>query len=237
MKRFEELEKEAARLEHQIGAGLGYNPRTTRILQLKDNPSAQDYAIRSEKLKALVAENEALLAHIKKLSGASPDNTKAEAANGERDEDEDEDGDEDPPSDSPFFQTIANLRSENQELSKQLKDLGKMMLRYKKEWKWKVVELREVIGSIMGYRLDFLPNGSVRCTSVYAADPGESFVFNSGDDNKGNMKLYGGGNKEYLNSCMNQIRFWIQERGSIPGFMASLTLQNFEDRQKDLKPK
>ncbi|KAJ1942349.1 coiled-coil domain-containing protein mad1 [Linderina pennispora] len=229
MERFEELEKEAARLEHQIGSGLGYNPRTTRILQLKDNPSAQDYAIRSEKLKALVAENESLLAHIKKLTD-TPSADKSESAN---DNEEDSGEPEDPPSGSPFFQTIANLRTENQELAKQLENSVILMRRYKKEWRRKVFELREAVYSIMGYRLDFLSNGGVRCTSTYASDIGQSFVFKSGDDNKGDMKLYGGGNKEYLNSIMNDIRYWIQERGSIPGFLATVTLQNFETSQQD----
>ncbi|ORX65084.1 hypothetical protein DL89DRAFT_287486 [Linderina pennispora] len=205
MERFEELEKEAARLEHQIGSGLGYNPRTTRLCDPLGRSS-----------RRLWTENESLLAHIKKLTDTSSAD-KSESAN---DNEEDSGESEDPPSGSPFFQTIANLRTENQELAKQLENSVILMRRYKKELRKKVFELREAVYSIMGYRLDFLSNGG-------------SFVFKSGDDNKGDMKLYGGGNKEYLNSIMNDIRYWIQERGSIPGFLATVTLQNFETSQQD----
>ncbi|KAI8320510.1 hypothetical protein GQ54DRAFT_263412 [Martensiomyces pterosporus] len=225
LERFEALEREAARLEHQVGSGLGYNPRTTRILQLIDNPSAQDYAIRSEKLKALAAENEALLAHISQLE---KDANPAEAMDADDDGAAAERGAADPSTESPFFHTISNLRAENQNLTRQLEDSGKLMRRYKKEWKKKAAELREVVYSILGYRVDFLSNGGVRFTSMYASDVDQSFVFTSGDDNQGVMKLSGGGNKSYLKGLGNDIRYWVQERGSIPGFMSTVTLQNFE---------
>ncbi|KAJ1841333.1 coiled-coil domain-containing protein mad1, partial [Coemansia sp. RSA 486] len=203
---------------HQVGAGLGYNPRTTRILQLIDNPSAQDFAIRSEKLSSLAAENSALLERIRELeqrSGAAADGSKDGAS-------------DQLPESSPFFHTIDNLRNENCDLTQQLEDSIKLINRYKKEWKRKAAELREVVYSILGYRVDFLANGSVRFTSMYASDIDESFVFTSGDDNLGVMRLSGGGSKAYLMGLSNDIRYWVQERGSIPGFMATITLQGFE---------
>ncbi|KAJ2081185.1 coiled-coil domain-containing protein mad1 [Coemansia sp. RSA 988] len=220
LRRFEELEKEAARLEHQVGCGLGYNPRTTRILQLIDNPSAQDYAIRSEKLKALTAENEALLKRIRHLEKPS--------SNSEDDGNSDNLSDEATGAGSAFFHTIDNLRSENQNLTRQLEDSAKLISRYKKEWKKKAAELREVVYLILGYRVDFMSNGSVRFTSMYAAGVDQSFVFTSGDDDQGVMRLSGGGSKTYLKGLTNDIRYWVQERGSIPGFLATVTLQNFE---------
>ncbi|KAJ1818167.1 coiled-coil domain-containing protein mad1 [Coemansia sp. RSA 2599] len=223
-RQFEALEKETARLEHQVGAGLGYNPRTTRILQLIDNPSAQDFAIRSEKLAALTAENSALLERIRELEqrpGAPKDATSSVSK---------DDAADAPPESSPFFHTIDNLRNENRNLTQQLEDSIKLISRYKKEWKRKAAELREVVYSILGYRVDFLANGSVRFTSMYAADIDESFVFTSGDDNLGVMRLSGGGSKAYLMGLSNDIRYWVQERGSIPGFMATITLQGFENQ-------
>ncbi|KAI9500801.1 coiled-coil domain-containing protein mad1 [Coemansia spiralis] len=219
--RFDKLEKETARLEHQVGSGLGYNPKTTRILQLIDNPSAQDFAIRSEKLKSLAAENEALLERIRQLERSNPaqslslqDASQEDAVAGD--------------ASSPYFHTIDNLRTENQELAHQLEASVKLINRYKKAWKRKVSELREVIYAILGYRVDFLVNGSVRFTSTYAADLDQSFVFTSGDDDQGVMQLSGGGSKAYLKGLSNDIRYWVQERGSIPGFMATITLQSFE---------
>ncbi|KAJ1734905.1 coiled-coil domain-containing protein mad1 [Coemansia biformis] len=236
--RFEALEREAARLEHQVGAGLGYDPRTTRILQLIDNPSAQDFAIRSQKLTSLAAENEALLERIRQLEpgAAKP----ADAASvGLADEDTADSGDGNGDDNggggggssgagSAFFHTIDNLRSENRSLTQQLEDSVKLISRYRKEWRRKAAELREVVYLILGYRVDFMTNGSVRFTSTYAADVDQSFVFTSGDDNQGHMRLLGGGSKAYLKGLSNDIRYWIQERGSIPGFLATVTLQNFE---------
>ncbi|KAJ2626511.1 coiled-coil domain-containing protein mad1, partial [Coemansia sp. RSA 1290] len=215
MKRFEELEQETARLEHQVGAGLGYNPRTTRVLQLIDNPAARDFAIRSEKLTALTAENQALLERIRQLEqsgGAQPAVSSGDAEDTQ----------------SPFFHTIDNLRTENQSLTKQLEDSAKLISRLKREWKKKVAELREVVYAVLGYRVDFLSNGSVRFTSMYAANVDQSFVFTSGDGDQGVMNLLGGGSKSYLQGLRNDICYWVQERGSIPGFMATITLQNFE---------
>ncbi|RKP34966.1 mitotic checkpoint protein-domain-containing protein, partial [Dimargaris cristalligena] len=47
---------EMALLEHKIGQG-DYNPRTTRILQLIDNPTSKAYEIREATLQALRKEN------------------------------------------------------------------------------------------------------------------------------------------------------------------------------------
>ncbi|KAJ2452207.1 coiled-coil domain-containing protein mad1 [Coemansia sp. RSA 2336] len=215
MKRFDELEQETARLEHQVGAGLGYNPRTTRVLQLIDNPAARDFAIRSEKLTALTAENQALLERIRQLEQAG--GTQPAVPNGDAEDTQ-----------SPFFHTIDNLRTENQSLTKQLEDSAKLISRLKREWKKKVAELREVVYAVLGYRVDFLSNGSVRFTSMYAANVDQSFVFTSGDGDQGVMNLLGGGSKSYLQGLRNDICYWVQERGSIPGFMATITLQNFE---------
>ncbi|KAJ2513482.1 coiled-coil domain-containing protein mad1 [Coemansia sp. RSA 1939] len=225
--RYDALEKETARLEHQVGAGLGYNPRTTRILQLIDNPAAQDYAIRSEKLKAATAENEALVERIRQLEQqrGRPEENKEE-----EEEEEEEERVADAEASSPFFHTIDNLRTENTSLTRQLEDSVKLISRYKKEWKKKAAELREVVYLILGYRVDFLANGSVRFTSTYAAEVDQSFVFTSGEGNHGVMQLTGGGSKPYLQSLANDIRYWVQERGSIPGFLATITLQGFEAR-------
>ncbi|KAJ1800021.1 coiled-coil domain-containing protein mad1 [Coemansia sp. RSA 2399] len=225
--RYDELEKEAARLEHQVGAGLGYDPRTTRILQLIDNPAAQDYAIRSEKLAAMSSENEALLERIRQLEKQQQQQLQHTSLSSTETGNLD-DGSADDTASSPFFHTIDNLRTENQSLTKQLEDSVKLISRYKREWKRKAAELRDVVYVILGYRVDFLTNGSVRFTSTYAADVDQSFVFTSGDDNQGIMQLTGGGSKTYLKSLTNDIRYWVQERGSIPGFMATITLQSFE---------
>ncbi|KAJ1722265.1 coiled-coil domain-containing protein mad1 [Coemansia erecta] len=212
VRQLEALEREAAHLEHQVGAGLGYNPRTTRILQLIDNPSARDFAIRSSKLAALSSENAALLERIRQLESTQPqEHVEADSQA------------------SPFFHTIDILRSENSDLRQQLESSSKLISRYKTEWKRKAAEMREVVYLILGYRVDFLPNGSVRFTSMYAADADQNFVFTSGAGNEGIMSLSGGGSKSFLKGLSNDIRYWVQEQGSIPGFMAHITMHSFEE--------
>ncbi|KAJ2487835.1 coiled-coil domain-containing protein mad1 [Coemansia sp. RSA 2050] len=205
--RCEGLEKDVANMELQLGAGLGYNPKTTRILQLKENPASMDYAIRSERLEALAAENAALVDRLR-----TADLTEKEVDEG------------------PLFCTIDNLRKDNASLSQQLEESGKLIKRYKKEWKRKANQLREVVYAVLGFRVDFLSSGCVRFTSTYALNLDHTFLFSHDPDNPTLMKLVGGASKPYLQGLTNDIRFWVQERGSIPGFMASVTLKNFEDK-------
>ncbi|KAJ1653699.1 coiled-coil domain-containing protein mad1, partial [Coemansia sp. RSA 25] len=110
--RCDALERDAARLEHQLGAGLGFNPRTTRILQLRDNPAARDYAIRSERLDALAAENAALVDRMRALSSSTAEAAKDASKNDNKDASKD---------DSPLFCTIDNLRKDNDALATQLR--------------------------------------------------------------------------------------------------------------------
>ncbi|KAJ1999147.1 coiled-coil domain-containing protein mad1, partial [Coemansia sp. S85] len=205
VERCEGLEKDVANMETLLGAGLGYNPKTTRILQLKENPASMDYAIRSERLEALAAENAALVDRLR-----TADLTEKEVDEG------------------PLFHSIDNLRKDNASLSQQLEESGKLIKRYKKEWKRKANQLREVVYGVLGFRVDFLSSGCVRFTSTYAQNLDHTFLFSHDPDNPTLMKLVGGASKPYLQSLTNDIRFWVQERGSIPGFMATVTLYNFE---------
>ncbi|KAJ2345277.1 coiled-coil domain-containing protein mad1 [Coemansia sp. RSA 2671] len=205
VERCEGLEKDVANMETLLGAGLGYNPKTTRILQLKENPASMDYAIRSERLEALAAENAALVDRLR-----TADLTEKEVDEG------------------PLFHSIDNLRKDNASLSQQLEESGKLIKRYKKEWKRKANQLREVVYAVLGFRVDFLSSGCVRFTSTYAQNLDHTFLFSHDPDNPTLMKLVGGASKPYLQSLTNDIRFWVQERGSIPGFMATVTLYNFE---------
>ncbi|KAJ2106428.1 coiled-coil domain-containing protein mad1, partial [Coemansia sp. RSA 922] len=150
--RCDALERDVARMELQLGAGLGYNPQTTRILQLRENPAAMDYAIRSERLAALEAENAALVDRLRTAVMADDD-------------------------EAPLFCTIDNLRKEKESLTQQLKDSGKLISRYKKEWKRKAAQLREVVYTVLGFRVDFLSTGSVRFTSTYAENLDHTFIY------------------------------------------------------------
>ncbi|KAJ2110702.1 coiled-coil domain-containing protein mad1 [Coemansia sp. S142-1] len=209
--RCDALERDVARMELQLGAGLGYNPQTTRILQLRENPAAMDYAIRSERLAALEAENAALVDRLRTAVIADDE-------------------------EAPLFCTIDNLRKEKESLTLQLKDSGKLISRYKKEWKRKAAQLREVVYTVLGFRVDFLSTGSVRFTSTYAENLDHTFIYSHDPNDPTRMLLVGGASKPYLKGLANDIRYWVQEKGSIPVFMASVTQSNFEAQPEGHKP-
>ncbi|KAJ2012815.1 coiled-coil domain-containing protein mad1 [Coemansia sp. S16] len=209
--RCDALERDVARMELQLGAGLGYNPQTTRILQLRENPAAMDYAIRSERLAALEAENAALVDRLRTAVMADDE-------------------------EAPLFCTIDNLRKEKESLTQQLKDSGKLISRYKKEWKRKAAQLREVVYTVLGFRVDFLSTGSVRFTSTYAENLDHTFIYSHDPNDPTRMLLVGGASKPYLKGLANDIRYWVQEKGSIPVFMASVTQSNFEAQPEGHKP-
>lgn len=66
------LEKELEGLEQEndrlVADGMvGFNPKTTKILELRDNPDTQEHAVRTSTLRTLRAENQALLSRIEEL--------------------------------------------------------------------------------------------------------------------------------------------------------------------------
>lgn len=107
----------------------------------------------------------------------------------------------------------------------------------------KAEEFKEVVSSIMGIKLAFYPNGQVRVTSLY--DLNASFMFKPSkapiNPIKASINTHGPGNSDGSMSMtlvaqgeggpedlMQLMRNWIEEEGSIPGFMASVTLDCFE---------
>ena len=83
--------------------------------------------------------------------------------------------------------------------------------------------------SLLGYRLDFLQNGRVRCTSMFSTSADQAFIF---DGEEGTMQLVSQEamekNQEWFQEVKNLVDFWVNERESIPGFLAALTLELYE---------
>ncbi|KAJ2489154.1 coiled-coil domain-containing protein mad1, partial [Coemansia sp. RSA 2052] len=165
--------------------------------------------------------NAALVDRMRALSSSTAEAAKDASKNDNKDASKD---------DSPLFCTIDNLRKDNDALATQLRESAKLMARYKKQWKRQAAQLRDTVYRVLGFRVDFLASGAVRFTSTYAQDIDHNFVFSLDPHNPAQMRMIGGACKPYLQELMNDMRFWVQERGSIPGFMATVTLQNFEAR-------
>jgi len=215
------LDKLVTKLELSLGRGE-YNPETTRVVQFANNPELEDYAIRKATLDALRNENKALLEIIKKNNLIDKTEIEMESGNMKIDSDKNEHIENIP------IETYKRLEIEN----KKMKDLEKQLDRLKTVFRKKSKEYREVVYSLLGYRFDFLQDGRVKLTSMYSQKGNQSFVFASNSNDSGSMQLTGGG-KSYIESLDKKIDYYVGQYGSIPGLLASVTLDLF-NQLKDI---
>ncbi|OXV11466.1 hypothetical protein Egran_00773 [Elaphomyces granulatus] len=192
-----------------------------RILELRSNPTSEAENIKMSALKALKAENRDLLAQLRD----EHINIKVVPVS-----------------------TLDSMKLEIQEMEKLVAEKEKHMRRLKETWALKSSEFREAVASVLGYKLDFLPSGRVRVTSMFhlsstyrhgdgnaSADsrgPGSmgdgeenSIVF---DGEKGTMKISGGPNSLFALEIRHLIKFWVEERKDIPCFLAAMTLEFYD---------
>ena len=206
------LQTEHAALQSQLSS-LQQSSRT-RILALRSNPTADYAALKQSTLNTLKQENRDLLATLESRS---------------------------PPPDPVPASTLASLRLELRDLEQALKDRDKRILRLKEIWSKKSLEFREAVFSILGWKMNFRPNGrfamSLNTTKTgtgandAAEEEGEDedeccLIF---DGEKGNMKIAGGPESELGLYGMPLVRDWVERRGCVPGLMASILLSRVEE--------
>lgn len=90
-------------------------------------------------------------------------------------------------------------------------------------------EFRKAVLSLLGYRLDFLSNGRVKVSSLYAPNKDYSLLFSSSAGGVGTMELLADDPDAEI---QQMISYWVHEQGCIPAFLASLTLTLY-DKQRD----
>ena len=186
------------------------NSSRTRILELCSNPTADAEALKISTLTSLRAENKELLSQLE----GRPYGTKVVP-----------------------ISTLDNVRGEMKEMEKIIAEKEKRMLRLKQIWSLKSLEFREAVASLLGWKMDFMPNGRFRMTSIFNAgeqeeddnDGGNSLVF---DGETGTMKIGGGPQSEFAHEIRGLIRFWVEERKEIPGFLAAATLEFYDKTTK-----
>lgn len=109
--------------------------------------------------------------------------------------------------------------------------------RLKEVWGSKSHEFKEAIFSTLGWTVTFIPNGKMRVESTFypsQTDEHEnSIVF---DGERGTMKVGGGPRSAFARRIGDQIGFWVREKGCIPGFLAALTLEFYEEHTRASKP-
>jgi chromosome segregation ATPase len=173
----------------------------TRVLELKSNPTADAEALKLSTVRNLREANAQLLAQ---LDNAQP-----------------------PPSTVPLSSLDA-VRDELEELRTDLASSNKKIQRLKQIWTAKSLEFREAVASILGWKLDFMPNGRVKVTSMFkpADEDGENSIVFDGEN--GTMKVSGGEQSVFAGEIRDQIVYWVEGRKEIPCFLSALTLEFWE---------
>lgn len=192
----------------------------TRVLELRDNLTAQTEQIKMSTLTTLRSENRDLLAQLR----GERVNAKSVSVN-----------------------AVDSIKLEMQEMERTVADKEKRMRRLKEIWTAKSSEFREAVASLLGFKLDFLPNGRVRVTSMFhlssayrhgdsdaPSDSGPGSMGN-GEENSivfdgenGTMKISGGPNSLFAMEIKPLIKFWVEERKDIPCFLAAMTLDFYD---------
>ncbi|TDZ17261.1 Spindle assembly checkpoint component MAD1 [Colletotrichum orbiculare MAFF 240422] len=178
----------------------------TRVLSLRSNPTSDFEAIKMSTLTALKQENADLLAQIRSESSVRlVPTSQLDAAN----------------------RLVEEARAETASAQKSAK-------RLKEVWSKKSLEFKEAIFSTLGWTVMFMPNGKMRVESTfYPSQTDEyenSIVF---DGEKGTMKVGGGPRSAFARRIGDQIGFWVREKGCIPGFLAALTLEFYEEYSRN----
>ncbi|KAI5310800.1 coiled-coil domain-containing protein mad1 [Ascosphaera atra] len=190
----------------------------TRVLELKNNPTAEHEKIKQVTLNMLKAENRDLLAQLK----GKHHHLKVVPVS-----------------------AIDSMKLEVEDMKRSVFEKEKRMRRLKEIWTAKSSEFREAVASLLGYKLDFLPNGRVRVTSMFHlsptyrhgssdADPDAKSMGEGGehsivfDGENGTMKISGGPNSMFALEIKDLIKFWVEERKDIPCFLAAMTLDFYD---------
>ena len=186
----------------------------TRVLSLRSNPASDFESLKLTTIATLRAENKALLAQV----SGEPHGAKVVP-----------------------ISTAQSLKLEIQELEKAVADREKRMDRLKKIWTLKSLEFREAVASLLGWKMEFMPNGRYKMTSIFntggapigSEDGGngeeeeKSIIF---DGDSGTMKISGGPSSAYAKELRNLIAFWVEQKKEIPGFLAAITLEGLEKK-------
>ena len=135
---------------------------------------------------------------------------------------------------------VDRLKLDLVEMEKVVAEKEKRMRRLREIWTDKAAEFRDVIASVLGYHVHFLPNGKVRVKNIYYKDKRKgsdgdeeteddtenSIMF---DGEAGTMKISGGPKGAFAQEIKELVKYWVQDRKEIPCFLAAMTLE-FYDR-------
>lgn len=202
----------------------------TRILALRNNPTAAVEAIKMSSLASLRAENADLLAQLE-----NPGHT--------------------PSTEVVPISTLHNARAEYKALQAVVADRDKTILRIKQVYTKIATELRAAVASLLGWEMSPMPNNRIRMTSML--HPGRRRPYrpkvdgkdNNNNDNEddddddhsnslifdgalGQFQISGGPDGEFGREIRSLVQFWVNERNSIPLFLAAATMEFYDQSTK-----
>lgn len=197
-------------LEENQGIRGAYNPETHQVLEFRDSPDRVEHAIRTATLERLRSENDALLRRLGDLEKGSSAN----------------DGQSLVPRES-----LEAAQAEVAKLQEQVQQKEKMMKRITQAVAEKAETLRLAVQKLLGFQLSFLESGRIRVTSVYAPSKDRSLAFDPWPGGPMPFKLVSATDEQVmsLDEVRRSVGFWLDGRGSLPGFMASLTMSLYEE--------
>ncbi|KAI8964404.1 spindle assembly checkpoint component Mad1 [Daldinia sp. FL1419] len=204
---YQVLQKEHEVMKSRLAAAESANK--IRVLSLRSNPTSDFEAIKTATLQALKQENKELLAQLQKEARRNPSIRLIPASQ------------------------LDAARREIEEAQRETASAQKTTRRLKEVWAAKSQEFKEAIFSTLGWTVTFIPNGKMRVESLYCPsvtdEQENSIVF---DGERGTMKVAGGPQSPFARRIQDQIQFWVRDKGCIPGFLAALTLEFYEEHTR-----
>lgn len=197
------IEKELSVARDQLAAAR--RSSNVRILELRDNPTAKHEAVKQATIDELRTENEQLrlLIHNGETGVTSFQ--------------------------SVPVSTLVALQRDVQRAKEETASYKKKIQRLVEVWTDKSDEFKEAVFALLGWHVTFIPTNKMRVESVYYASETDeherSITF---DGARGSMKFGGGPRSEFAMKLSDLTKYWVREKNCIPGFLAALTLEFYE---------
>lgn len=210
------LQKELSVLREQLAAAR--RSSSVRVLQLRSNPTDDYQAVKQAAMDELRAENEQLRQLATGGGGADP--SEAAAAR------------------FPVVpvSTLVALQRDLQSARDDTASARKKCQRLKEVWTDKSAEFKEAVFQLLGWHVTFIPSNKMRLESVYYPSESDeherSVVF---DGERGSMKVGGGPKSAFAMKINDTRKYWVTEKNCIPGFLAALTLELYDEAVREGK--
>lgn len=206
------LQKELSVAQEQLAAARQHS--SVRVLELRSNPTGDYQAVKQAAINELRAENEQLrqLVHDGNDEGGGPRFPVVPVS------------------------TLIALQRDLQAARDDTASARKKCQRLKEVWSDKSAEFKEAVFQLLGWHVTFIPSNKMRLESVYyPSDTDEherSIVF---DGERGSMKVGGGPRSAFAMKIRDTRKYWVTEKNCIPGFLAALTLELYDEAVREGK--